>query len=122
MFRCVMEHWSLDNQSKSSDNKSKSSDNVFIVPYWLVRGTTDESLVNMKMKLEKISEKMFGTEITIMVPTLINVKEIKAGDELFTLQVHDDSAENQSEKQPVDATSSKRASTSSSSGSKRAKK
>ena len=105
-----MENWSLD--------KSKSSDQ-FIVPYWLVRGTTDESSVNMKLKVEKISEKLLGTEITIMVPTLINFEEIKAGDELFVLA---DNAKNQSEKQPVDATSSKRASTSSSSGSKRAKK
>ena len=66
-----------------SYSRSPAENQEFVNAFWLVRWTDNPKIVNMKSMNEPI--EVGG--LTVMCPTLVNTKDIAAGDQLFVKAV-----------------------------------
>ena len=59
----------------------------FAVPAWIVKTTSDEQRSNVHVVLKKVKVEVHGKTIIVRIPTLVNHRKLKEGDELVIHKV-----------------------------------
>lgn len=90
MVGVVKHHLTFPTKSTKTDVAIKSSGD-FLVAYWACTESFDPVRANMRREFRNVSTVVGATTIKTKVPVLVNMKSLKADDELVILKVSHDS-------------------------------